>query len=39
VDVVFECLDYTLTLMSDEIEETAMREVIPSLLYALGNDE
>ncbi|CNK43512.1 Uncharacterised protein [Yersinia mollaretii] len=39
VDVVFECLDYTLTLMSDEAEETAMREVIPSLLYALGNDE
>lgn len=39
VDVVFECLDYTLTLMSDETEETAMREVIPSLLYALGNDE
>ncbi|WP_145551848.1 MULTISPECIES: hypothetical protein [Yersinia] len=39
VDVVFECLDYMLTLMSDETEETAMREVIPSLLYALGNDE
>ncbi|BFI54629.1 hypothetical protein [Yersinia pseudotuberculosis] len=39
VDVVFECLDYTLTLMSDETEETAMREVIPSLLYVLGNDE
>lgn len=39
VDVVFECLDYTLTLMSDETENTAMREVIPSLLYVLGNDE
>ncbi|EMX8410382.1 hypothetical protein N4224_02145 [Yersinia enterocolitica] len=39
IDVVYECLDYTLTLMSDEIEETAMREVIPSLLYVLGNDE
>ncbi|MHA3259227.1 hypothetical protein [Yersinia pseudotuberculosis] len=39
IDVVYECLDYTLTLMSDETEETAMREVIPSLLYVLGNDE
>lgn len=34
-DVIFECLDYTLTLMPDETEETAMREVIPSLLYSL----
>ncbi|MGE4854974.1 hypothetical protein AB8954_06780 [Yersinia enterocolitica] len=39
IDVVYECLDYTLMLMSDETEETAMREVIPSLLYVLGNDE
>ncbi|EMW2838919.1 hypothetical protein ACS78V_15765 [Yersinia enterocolitica] len=38
-DVVYECLDYTLTLMSDETEETAMRDVIPSLLYVLGSDE
>ncbi|ENF6402701.1 TPA: hypothetical protein RKY22_000088 [Klebsiella michiganensis] len=37
-DVVFECRDYTLTLMSDETEETAMRRVIPSLLYALADD-
>ena len=25
-DVIYECRDYTLTLMSDETEETAMRE-------------
>ena len=37
-DVVFECRDYTLSLMSDETEETAMRRVIPSLLYALADD-
>ena len=37
-DVVYECRDYTLTLMSDETEETAMRRVIPSLLYALADD-
>jgi len=36
-EVVFECRDYTLTLMSDETEETAMRRVIPSLLYALAD--
>ena len=39
IDVVYECLGYTLTPMSDETEETAMREVIPLLLYVLGNDE
>lgn len=38
-DVVFECLDYTLALMGDETERTARREVIPALLYVLGNDE
>jgi hypothetical protein len=38
-DAVFECWDYTVTLMDDETEDTAMREVIPALLYALGNDE
>lgn len=37
-DVFYECRDYTLTLMSDETEETAMRRVIPSLLYALADD-
>ena len=37
-DVIYECRDYTLTLMSDETEETAMRRVIPSLLYALADD-
>lgn len=37
-DVVYECRDYILTLMSDETEETAMRRVIPSLLYALADD-
>ncbi|MFJ5385724.1 hypothetical protein [Pectobacterium sp. CHL-2024] len=37
-DVVFECSDYTLTLLSDETEETAMRRAIPSLLYALADD-
>lgn len=37
-EVVFECRDYTLCLMSDETEETAMRRVIPTLLYALADD-
>lgn len=37
-DVIYECRDYTLTLMSDETEETAIRRVIPSLLYALADD-
>lgn len=37
-DVVFECRDYALTLMSDETEKTAQREVIPSLLYVLADD-
>ncbi|VTN11828.1 Uncharacterised protein [Raoultella terrigena] len=37
-DVIYECRDYLLTLMSDETEETAMRRVIPSLLYALADD-
>lgn len=37
-DVTFECLDYTLMLMDDETEGTAMREVIPSLLYVLSDD-
>lgn len=37
-DVVYEYRDYTLTLMSDETEETAMRRVIPALLYALADD-
>ncbi len=36
-DVIFECRDYTLALMSDETEETAMRRVAPSLLYALAD--
>ncbi|BBR60507.1 TPA: hypothetical protein ACNV5Q_003748 [Citrobacter braakii] len=36
-DVIFECRDYTLALMSDETEETAMRRVTPSLLYALAD--
>lgn len=36
-DVIFECLDYTLALMSDETEETAIRRVVPSLLYALAD--
>ncbi|MCS5881748.1 hypothetical protein LNP17_26785 [Klebsiella variicola subsp. variicola] len=35
-DVIYECRDYTLTLMSDETEETAMRRVIPSLLLCPG---
>lgn len=37
-EVIFECRDYTLMLMSDEAEDSAMREVIPSLLYALSDD-
>ncbi|URG53050.1 hypothetical protein IG605_001335 [Pectobacterium quasiaquaticum] len=37
-DVVFECRDYTLMLMEDETEPTAMREVVPSLLYLLAED-
>lgn len=37
-EVIFECRDYTLMLMSDETEDTAMREVIPSLLYVLTDD-
>lgn len=37
-EVIFECRDYTLRLMGDETEETAMRRVIPSLLYALADD-
>ncbi|MEL4887935.1 hypothetical protein N6P31_12770 [Pectobacterium betavasculorum] len=37
-DVVFECRDYMLMLMSDETELTAMREVVPSLLYVLAED-
>ncbi|WP_233959204.1 hypothetical protein [Pectobacterium versatile] len=37
-DVVFECRDYTLMLMSDETEPMAMREVVPSLLYVLAED-
>ncbi|MDY4323990.1 hypothetical protein [Pectobacterium brasiliense] len=38
-DVVFECQDYTLMLMEDETESTAMREVVPSLLYVLAEDD
>ncbi|MEQ9877430.1 hypothetical protein ABRP92_05505 [Pectobacterium aroidearum] len=38
-DVVFECRDYMLMLMSDETEPTAMREVVPSLLYVLAEDD
>ncbi len=37
-EVIFECRDYTLMLMSDEAEDSAMREVIPSLLYVLSDD-
>lgn len=37
-DVIFECREYTLTLMQDETEDTAMREVIPSLLHVLIDD-
>ncbi|RYC38113.1 hypothetical protein [Pectobacterium zantedeschiae] len=37
-DVVFECRDYTLMLMSDETETTAIREVVPSLLYVLADN-
>lgn len=37
-EVIFECRDYTLMLMSDEAEDNAMREVIPSLLYVLADD-
>lgn len=37
-DVIFECRDSTLVLMSDETEETAMRRVTPSLLYVLADD-
>ncbi|MCY9848229.1 hypothetical protein [Pectobacterium jejuense] len=38
-DVVFECRDYTLMLMEDETEPTAIREVVPSLLYVLAEDD
>ncbi len=38
-DVLFDCLEYILTLTDDEAEDTAIREVIPSLLYVLGKDE
>ncbi|CAI1067074.1 Uncharacterised protein [Serratia proteamaculans] len=37
-EVIFECRDYALMLMSDETAATAMREVILSLLYALSDD-
>lgn len=37
-EVIFECWDYTLTVMDDETEATALRKVIPSLLYALADD-
>lgn len=37
-EVIFECRDYTLMLMDDEAGVTAMRQVIPSLLYALADD-
>ncbi len=37
-DVIFECRDYSLMLMSDETAATAAREVIPSLLYVLSDD-
>jgi len=37
-EVIFECRDYTLMLMGDETEDTAMREVVPSLLYVLSDD-
>jgi len=37
-EVIFECRDYTLMLMGDETEDSAMREVIPSLLYVLADD-
>lgn len=37
-EVIFECRDYTLMLMGDETEDSAMREVIPSLLYVLCDD-
>ena len=38
VDVLFECRDYTLALLSDVTEETSMRGVIHSLLYVLADD-
>lgn len=37
-DVIFECRDYTLTVMDDETEAMALRQVIPSLLYVLADD-
>nr|BEP20701.1 hypothetical protein SUGSMm_14980 [Morganella morganii subsp. sibonii] len=37
-EVIFECRDYTLTLMDDETEDTALRDVVPSLLYVLADD-
>ncbi|EMM9997595.1 hypothetical protein JAG49_003897 [Morganella morganii] len=37
-DVIFECRDYTLALMDDETEDTALRDVVPSLLYVLADD-
>lgn len=37
-DVIYECREHVLSLMDDETEETAIREVIPSLLYVLESD-
>ncbi|MEI9535063.1 hypothetical protein V5070_13510, partial [Moellerella wisconsensis] len=34
-DVVYECREHVLSLMGDETEKTAMREVIPPLLSVL----
>ena len=37
-DTLYDCRDYTLTLMEDEIESSALREVVPALFYALSED-
>lgn len=37
-DALYDCRDYTLTLMDDETESSALREVIPDLLYTLSYD-
>ncbi len=34
-DVIYECREHVLSLMDDEAEETAMRDVVSQLLYTL----
>lgn len=37
-DVIYECREYVLSLMEDETEATAIREVVSSLLHVLADN-